>query len=305
MEMRQTILRDADVTPDLDPALLPSETDVAAYEARGWHHSPRILPDALIDATREAIERHQNSHRDRPLPRPAQFSDWQPGDGDGVRNNEFCSIQNDAVRALLTLPILGATMARLMRTEAVRLWDDQAIWKPSVDAGTSPTAVGWHTDHAYWSTCTSDRMLTAWIPFEDATEENGALQVIEGSHFWSGLDHLRGFNDPNLDNILEQIGQPADAAPIVSMNIRKGQVSFHHMRLLHASTPNRSTAPRLALAAHVQDADNRYRPYTSTTGVAVVLPHDQLCRRTVEGAPDYSDPDIFTQLWPPRNLPSA
>lgn len=281
---------------DVDEALLPTEEDVARYEAMGWYMSQQIIPHSLLDEVRSAIEAHQLGRRDRALPRTAKFSDWRPGDGDGVRNNEFCSLQNDTVSKLVMLPVLGAIAARLARASSIRLFDDQAIYKPPAGSGGTATAVGWHTDHSYWSTCTSTRMLTAWIPFEDAGEENGTLQVVDSSHRWPESEHMRGFNDPDLGRIEERIGREIPKSLITPMRLRKGQVSFHHMRALHASAPNRAGAPRVALAIHVQDGGNCYRAYSSANGARVVLPHDQLCRRDAEGRPDYSDPDIFPQI---------
>jgi hypothetical protein len=282
----------------VDEALLPTEDDVARYERNGWYVAPEVIPHALLDSVRLAIERHHAGERDRPLPRKAKFSDWRLGDGAGVRNNEFCSLQNDGVRELVMLPLLGAIAARLARAPAIRLFDDQAIWKPPAAGAVGATAVGWHTDHSYWSTCTSGSMLTAWIPLHDAMVENGTLHVVDGSHLWPECEHLRGFNDPDLDGIERRLGRMVPQRLITPMQLKKGQVSFHHMRALHASAPNRAAAPRFAVAVHMQDAANAWQPFTIANGTAIVLPHDQLCRRDRAGRPDYSDPEIFPEIWP-------
>jgi hypothetical protein len=279
-------------------APLPTEEDVVRYERNGWYISPEIVPHALLDSVREAIDAHHAGRRDRQLPRPAKFSDWRPGDGDGVRNNEFCSLQNDGVRALVMLPVLGAIAARLARSPAIRLFDDQAIWKPVAAGNAAASVVGWHTDHSYWSTCTSKSMLTAWIPLHDAEEENGTLYVVDGSHLWPESEHLRGFNDPDLDGIERRMGRKVPKELITPMRLKKGQVSFHHMRALHASAPNRASFPRYAVAVHMQDEANGYRPFATAAGAAVVLPHDQLCRRNARGEPDYADPEVFPRIWP-------
>ena len=282
---------------------LPDESAVADYERRGWHVTPPVLPHALLDSARAAVEAHHAGHRDRTLAREARFSDWREGDGEGVRNNEFCSLQNEGLRPLVRHPALAAIAARLARSATVRLFDDQAIWKPSIPAhaegDTAPSAVGWHTDHSYWSTCTSERMLTAWIPLHDASEENGTLYVVEGSHRWPESEHLRGFNDPDLDGLERRLGRAVPPQAIVPMRLKKGQASFHHMRALHASAPNTSGAPRFAVAVHLQDGDNAYRACASADGTPIVLPHDRLSRRDAHGHPDYADPDIFPALWPP------
>lgn len=281
-------------------AELPTEKDVERYEMNGWHIAPPLIPHDLLDAARLAIEAHHAGRRDHALPRKAKFSDWRPGDGDGVRNNEFCSLQNDGVRDLVMLPVIGAIAAKLARSRAIRLFDDQAIYKPPAAGKVATTAVGWHTDHSYWSTCTSTHMLTAWIPLHDASETNGTLYVINGSHLWPESEHLRGFNDPDLDSIEKRMGRVVPKHLVTPMELKKGQVSFHHMRALHASARNSAATPRLAVAVHLQDAANTYRPFYTATGIQITLPHDQLCRSDEAGLPDYSDPDIFPQIWPAK-----
>lgn len=294
-----TLIETPSLSDIVDVDVLPDESDVTRYEELGWYKSPPIIAPSFLDEVREAIMAHQRGHRDRALPRLAKFSDWRPGDGDGVRNNEFCSLQNDTVRKLVTLPVLGAIAARLARSAAIRLFDDQAVYKPPAQSGQREAVVGWHTDHSYWSTCTSTHMLTAWIPFEDATEENGTLSIIDGSHLWPESEHLRGFNDPDLSTLEKRLGRPIPENLLTPMRLRKGQVSFHHMRALHASGSNRANTPRLALAIHLQDAANAYRPFITSAGTRIILPHDELCRRDASGAPDYTDPQVFPQIWPP------
>ena len=283
---------------DAASEVLPTDEDVRRYEERGYYLSAPVMPNSLLDAVRDMIEPYQAGERDRPLPAGAKFSDWKPGDKTAVRNNEFCSLQSDVVRGLVMFPLLGAIAARLARTTAVRLFDDQLVFKPSGDGSPSATVVGWHTDGSYWSTCTSDRMLTAWVPLHDTSIENGTLCVIEGSHRWPESDHVRGFNESDLASIGSRVGRSIERASIVPIELKKGQVSFHHMRTLHASMPNTSGRPRCAVALHMQDDDNSYQHFTAQDGTPIVLPHDRLCRKRLDGEPDYRDPQVFPQIWP-------
>ena len=291
--------------PSLRPAYVPSEEEVRSYERRGWLVTPRILPDELLEATRSAIDRYHLGQRDHRLPgglegaRDGGFADWRPGDGDGVRNNEFCSLQCAGVRSLVHVPALGAIAGRLARARCIRLFDDQAVYKPAAPGeGPDPGATtGWHTDHSYWSTCTSERMLTVWIPLDDADEKSGALQVVDGSHRWPESEHVRGFNDFDLDNLGARIGRPVPPESVITMEVPKGAVSFHHMRLLHASPPVAAGRPRYAVAVHLQDGGNGHRPFVGPDGNEIVLPHDRLCRRDRAGFPDYADPEVFPVLW--------
>jgi hypothetical protein len=275
----------------------PDDDDVAFYAEHGWWISPKVLSDDFIDAAVDAAERFYRA-RDRTLPFEDGYSNWTEDDGfDVVGNNEFVSLQSDDLRAVAGQPVLGAMAARLAGTAGIRLLDDQLVYKPPSAPG-AMTAVGWHADHAYWGTCSSQRLLTAWIPFHDVDEESGTLAVLDGSHRWPDTQNARFFNDADLDAIEQQFAADGRTVTRVPFRLRKGQVSFHHGWTLHASLPNTSGRVRLALAVHLQDVDNRYRPARTPDGRAIRMFDEQLCRVQPNGEPDFTDPDVFPTIWP-------
>lgn len=281
-------------------AQLPTDEDVEFYQQHGWYISQAVIPDAIIEQALAGAERFYLGERDAFLPVSQGYSDWQPGDGNHmVRNNEFVSLQSQALRQLTLQPIVGAIAAKLTGTHQIRLLDDQLICKPPQAQATQTTSVGWHTDRAYWANCTSDQLLTAWIPFHDCDVEMGPLVVIDGSHQWPGLDHLRGFRQTDLTTLSNQLQQLGIESSIqeVSLTLRKGQVSFHHCWTIHGSYPNRSQRSRLAIAVHLQDASNCYRPYKNDKGQAIHMFDEQLCQILPNGDPDFSDPNVFPELW--------
>jgi len=178
--------------------LLPTEADVAFYEEHGWFITKKIIPDEVIDLAIAGSEKFYRGDRDGTVPIETGYSNWTPSDGDIVRNNEFVSLQKKELAQLALQPIIGAIAAKLARTEAIRLLDDQLVYKPPQ---TKNSTVGWHCDQAYWSTCSSQKLLTAWIPLHDIDEARGPLVVIDRSHKWAGLENMRFFNDPNLNNL--------------------------------------------------------------------------------------------------------
>ena len=277
----------------IEEDLLPTAEDVTFYEEHGWYISKKIIPDEIIDQAIYGSERFYRGERDGTLPVNSGYSDWKPEDGDTVRNNEFVSLQNKELRELALLPIIGKIAARLARTEEIRLLDDQLVYKPPQ----THNSTGWHCDQAYWSTCSSQKLLTAWIPFHDVDETRGPLVVIDRSHKWSGLENMRFFNDSNLDNLAHQLPTAKKEIVKVPMVMKKGQVSFHNCWTIHGSYPNRSDKFRLALAAHLQDKDNHYRPFTNKQGKEIHIFDEQLCRKLPNGDPDFSDPAVFPMLW--------
>ncbi|URD51583.1 phytanoyl-CoA dioxygenase family protein [Chroococcidiopsis sp. CCNUC1] len=284
-------------------AVLPTEEDVAFYEEHGWYISPKILPEEVIDRAVLAIERYYQGERNTPLPTNSGFGDWKIGDGDGIRNNEHTWLQSKDIRQLALQPAIGAIAARLTRTKSIRIFQDQIICKPPTNTNCTG-AIGWHTDHAYVSNSTSNNLLAAWIPLQDCDLSMGPLVMLDGSHKWSGTEHMRLFNKENLTEIADELHQAGHQLVEVPMTLKKGQISFHHCWLVHGSYPNHSNSLRLAMAVHLQDETNRYQPFWNTQGKQIHHFLDQLCRKLPNGYPDYTDPKFFPIIWSDENNPT-
>jgi ectoine hydroxylase-related dioxygenase (phytanoyl-CoA dioxygenase family) len=283
---------------DEQRALLPSDEDTTFYETNGYYVSkPNVIPECLIDLAMEASDAFYRGERDARLPVESGYSNWVPADGDVPRNNEFVALQKKEFLHLIVYPLLGAIAAKLTRSQSVRLLDDQLVYKPTLPSDASTTITGWHADRAYWGTCSSDNLCTAWIPLHDVEITRGPLIVMAGSQRWSGLQNMRYFNQKNLAEIEERFRREGKDVRVVPMTLKKGQVSFHHCWTMHASYPNTSGLPRLSYAVHLQDGDNHYRPYRNTQGKEIHIIDEQLCRKLPSGEPDFSDPAVFPTLW--------
>lgn len=194
--------------------------------------------------------------------------------------------------------------ARIAVTDQIRLWNSTLIYKPPLpeDEG---NIVPWHFDRHYWQTCTSERMLTAFIPFHDCNEEIGTITMIDGSHKWKEIStedtttrHFAERDRSELELMLAENARYNDAqVRKVPMQIPKGHMSFHHCKTYHGSGLNRSGRPRRATSLHLQDRENQWRPFRLSTGELVQYNNDFLVRKDAQGNPDYSDPDFCPVLW--------
>ena len=89
------------------------------------------------------------------------------------------------------------------------MFQSTLIYKPPI-AGEPTNIVPWHFDRHYWSTSTSDRMLTAFIPFHDCGEEMGTITMIDGSHRWreiAGDDSTRHFAERDGEELGRLLGE--------------------------------------------------------------------------------------------------
>jgi Phytanoyl-CoA dioxygenase (PhyH) len=284
--------------------LLPTEQDVSTYAERGWFLSKRLFSDQELDTLQEATEKYYEGHRDRQLPvRPPRLASWTPADGPVQRHNDYVHYESEAVARILCKPLIGAVAARLARAEEIRVFQATLIYKPPNPAEVS-NLVPWHFDRHYWQTCTSERMLTGFIPFHDCTEEMGTITMVDRSHRWKetgGDDSTRHFAERDRTELEEILAENAryndetiEKIPVV---IPRGHVSFHHCRTYHGSGPNLAQVPRRAVSFHLQDGENEYRRFERPDGSPVVYNHDVLVRRTADGRPDYADPQFCPTLW--------
>lgn len=125
------------------------------------------------------------------------------------------------------------------------LLHDQALSKPPRIGG----AVNWHQDNGYWR-CRPANLVSCWMTLDDAVKENGAMQVIPGSH-------LRPvWHERNTENTLLNI-EDVDPAKAVVCNVPAGGVMFHHCQTLHYTQPNETDRPRRAFAIHFMTPGTR------------------------------------------------
>jgi ectoine hydroxylase-related dioxygenase (phytanoyl-CoA dioxygenase family) len=286
-------------------SLLPSDSDAEFYAEHGWYLSKKLFTDDEVDELVAASDRYYAGERDRTLPlRPPKLAYWDPSKGDVQRHNDYVHYEHDRLAALLRKPLIGAVAAALARVDEIRVFQSTLIYKPPIAAEPTNT-VPWHFDKHYWSTSTSDAMLTAFIPFHDCDEEMGTITMVDGSHRWQeiGSDdtmtrHFAERDASDLDRVLAENASYNSAKVVkVPMIIPKGHMSFHHCRIYHGSGTNRSPRPRRAISFHLQDGGNAYRPFTLSSGEILAYNHDVLVRRLPDGRPDYSDPDFCPVLW--------
>jgi len=111
----------------------------------------------------------------------------------------------------------------------------------------SPGFVSWHQDSTYWG-LDPDDVITAWVAFTKSDLESGCMKVIPGTHTQSQIPHVDTFHQDNLLSRGQEIAVEVDAAKGVDVVLQPGEVSLHHIKLVHGSEPNRSADRRIGFA---------------------------------------------------------
>ncbi len=109
----------------------------------------------------------------------------------------------------------------------------------------SDAHVSWHQDLTYWG-FNDDKQVSAWIALSDATNENGCMHMVPGSHNSGQLPHSVTKDSNNVLYLGQKVeGISDDQSRCVPL--RAGEASLHHGWTLHTSYPNKSNERRIGL----------------------------------------------------------
>jgi hypothetical protein len=122
-------------------------------------------------------------------------------------------------------------------------WSSNFFIKEAAD----PAFVSWHQDSTYWGLSAPD-VATAWVALTPSTAENGAMAMIPGSHKFDQMPHHDTFDRHNLLTRGQEIAVEVDEAKSVLLDLRPGEMSLHHVRVVHGSAPNPTLDRRIGFA---------------------------------------------------------
>ena len=95
------------------------------------------------------------------------------------------------------------------------------------------------------------------IAVDPATQKNGCLQVLKGSHLMGRVNHQISGEQAGAD--LERVAEAAKVLETVHVEMNAGDAIFFHCNLLHRSDRNASPNPRWSLICCYNAARNN--PY--------------------------------------------
>jgi len=111
----------------------------------------------------------------------------------------------------------------------------------------NPAFVSWHQDSTYWGLDRPD-VVTAWVALTPSNKANGAMEFIPGTHTSDQIPHRDTFAKNNLLTRGQEIAVEVDPSKAVAIELQPGEMSLHHVRLVHGSPPNPSNDRRIGFA---------------------------------------------------------
>jgi phytanoyl-CoA hydroxylase len=168
---------------------------------------------------------------------------------------------NSRVRKLMLRPELGKVASMLSGANGIRIWHDQALFKRP---WANPTTL--HLDVPFWSFSARDA-ISMWVALDDATQDNGCLYFLPGTHKKTDYRHI-GITK-NMNAIFTIYPELA-SVEAVAVPMRAGSASFHNGLCIHGAGSNMTPRPRRAMTC-------AYMPEGATfNGEKNVLPDEYL-----------------------------
>lgn len=151
-------------------------------------------------------------------------------------------------------PRLCAAAAALLRTDCVRLWHDQALYK---EPGGRKTDA--HLDYPFWPVDRTD-LVSVWIPFADVGPGGGMMSYVRGSHA-SGITDFVDIGQLRGGKPYELLKDERVAhMPLIPVPAKKGSAIFHHACTIHAADANDTGETRRVFTmAYMDDGCRRSR----------------------------------------------
>ncbi len=174
---------------------------------------------------------------------------WEPFAPDVIQGVEPFAHINKPLRDWGLAPRLVDPCKQIVGQDDIVLFTEKLNVKRAREGG----AIVLHQDFPYWENMTpiAHRVATAMIFLDDATLENGCLEVAPGSHTVGKHPQRKaadGFGSLEMDTEI------FDMDRLVPLEAPAGTVAFFGAFLVHRSLPNRSNGDRRALLYSYQPA---------------------------------------------------
>lgn len=205
-----------------------TEAQVKEYWEKGYLVFDNVIGEEEVEELREACE-----HAKITALRSQQDYETMTVHALGITalHPSFLKLAKHPAIVAKIVPLLGPDI----ELEHSKL----ATKPPTKDVG----SFAWHQDLAFYPHTNTD-LLSVMVMLDDATPENGCMQMIKGSHKLGLLDHAvegRFVGACQEKHLWLSPENPDDIEYIIP---KTGGISIHHCLTLHGSDVNLSGRPR-------------------------------------------------------------
>ncbi len=211
-------------TDTIDRSSRLSDAAVARYRELGYHFPVRVMSTAQAAAYMARLTAHEAVHG------PLQGA---------MRHKAHLYLA--WLAELVRLPTILDAVGDILGPD-IMVFSSSFFNKGAHD----PSYVSWHQDAHYWGLSSND-VVTAWVALVDSTTENGAMRVVPGTHLVD-MPHVDTFAENNLLSRGQEVAVDLGDRAWVEMPLRAGEMSLHHVGIVHGSEPNRSDGRRVGFA---------------------------------------------------------
>ncbi|MSO93045.1 MAG: phytanoyl-CoA dioxygenase family protein [Rhodospirillales bacterium] len=184
--------------------------------------------------------------------------------GDGRPRIDSKYLKTSKMHLLFTWANALVRHPRILDVVEDLLGPDLLVWGNScwIKEPRDPGFVSWHQDSTYWGLTPPEAVISVWLALTPATVENGAMRFVPRSHAFDQIPHKDTYAKDNMLSRGQVAQHDIDEARTVNVVLKPGEISLHHIRMLHASKPNTADERRIGFAAryippYVRQANTR------------------------------------------------
>ena len=212
-----------------------SDARIAEYRANGFVWPIRAFSEAEAHVYRQRLERAEAS---------------APAGGERAARTGL-PITHAWAWDLVHDPRIVEPVASLLGPN-VLLWSMDWFIK---EAG-GPSYVSYHQDATYWG-LEPHHVASAWIALSDASADTGPMRFLPGSHLGPVMPQDDTYAEDNLLSRGQVVAMPVDQSKTVLTPLAIGEMSIHHVRVVHGSEPNRGSDRRIGMVLRYCATDVR------------------------------------------------
>jgi hypothetical protein len=207
-----------------ESAVRLSPAEVALYREVGYHYPVRVMSAELAAGYMRKLRAHEAAH------------------------GPFLGSMRHKGHLYLTWLDEIVRMPSVLDAVEDILGPDLMVYSSSffIKEPHDPSYVSWHQDAHYWGLSSGD-VVTAWIALTDSDAENGAMRVVPRTHLVD-LPHVDTFAKDNMLSRGQEVAVDLGDRAWVELGLEAGEMSLHHVGIVHGSEPNASDRRRVGFA---------------------------------------------------------